>query len=61
MYMKTFSRSTRESLPSEITWELETEVNTWVRSHASTVKVMNISPPTTIFDRVVITVVYVER
>lgn len=61
MYMKTFSRSTRESLPSEIAHQLETEVNTWVRSNITTVKVMNISPPTVIFDRVVITVVYVER
>lgn len=61
MFMKTFSHSTRELLPGELIHTLETEVNSWVRSTASTFKVMNISPPTVIHDRVIITVVYVER
>ena len=61
MFMKTFSHSTRELLPGELIHTLETEVNNWVRSTASVFKVMNISPPTVIHDRVIITVVYVER
>jgi len=61
MFMKTFSRSTREELPTEILQQLEVEVNEWVRANVAGFKVMNISPPTAIHDRVIITVVYVER
>lgn len=61
MFMKTFSHSTREFFPGELIHTLELEVNSWVRSTASTYKVMNISPPMVIQDRVIITVVYVER
>lgn len=61
MYMKMFTRSTRVLLPSEALHELENEVNTWVRSTSGTFKVMNISPPTQMFDWISVTVVYVER
>ena len=61
MFMKTFKHSTQEFLPGEAVARTEDEVNTWVRTNMNTYKVMNISPPTQMFDWIIITVVYVIR